>query len=54
MPFTRKAFQVVESQVQLQIGANEIRASAGRAVLVPAGVPHSFATRAPGTRAGSW
>lgn len=37
-----EAFHVLAGEVQFQLGANEIRASTGSTILVPAGVPHCF------------
>jgi mannose-6-phosphate isomerase-like protein (cupin superfamily) len=37
-----EAFYVLKGDVQFQLAANDIRASAGSTVLVPAGVPHCF------------
>jgi mannose-6-phosphate isomerase-like protein (cupin superfamily) len=43
-----EAFYVLQGEVQFQLGAHEIRATAGSAVLVPAGVPHCFRNVGPG------
>jgi mannose-6-phosphate isomerase-like protein (cupin superfamily) len=37
-----EAFYVIEGEVRFQLATNEIHASAGSAVLIPAGVPHCF------------
>lgn len=37
-----EAFCILRGEVQFQLGAQEIRARAGSAVLIPAGVPHCF------------
>ena len=37
-----EAFCILKGEVQFQLGAQEIRAHAGSAVLIPAGVPHCF------------
>jgi mannose-6-phosphate isomerase-like protein (cupin superfamily) len=37
-----EAFYLLEGQVQFQLGSSDVHASAGSAILVPAGVPHCF------------
>jgi mannose-6-phosphate isomerase-like protein (cupin superfamily) len=37
-----EAFYVIEGEVQFQLGADEVHAGPGSAILVPAGVPHCF------------
>lgn len=37
-----EAFCILSGEVQFQLGEQEVRAGAGSAVLIPAGVPHCF------------